>query len=57
MNAGNTARSMRDAPFVLLAWVLSALGPTDLLGPACRALVMRALVDFVGGSRRSRARR
>ncbi len=45
MNADNTARSMRDAPFVLLAWVLSALGPTDLLGPACRALVMRALVD------------
>ncbi len=51
MNAGNTARSMRDAPFVLLAWVLSAHGPADLLGPACRALVVRALVNVTRAAR------
>ena len=38
--------ALRRAPFALLAWVLSALTPTDLLGPDCRALVLRALVNL-----------
>lgn len=41
------ARTLRRAPFALLSWVLSALKPADLLGPQCRALVIRVLVDIV----------
>lgn len=38
--------ALRRAPFALLAWVLAAVTPADLLGPTCRALVMRALVNI-----------
>jgi hypothetical protein len=50
-DATATARSLRRIPFALLAWVLSAAVPADLLGAACRALVMRALVNVTRAAR------
>lgn len=46
--------ALRRAPFALLAWVLAALTPADLLGAACRALVLRALVDISIAARHSK---
>lgn len=42
----DVARALARSPLGLLAWVLTALVPADLLGPNSRALVIRALVDF-----------
>jgi len=43
--------ALRRAPFAMLAWVLSARPPADLLGPGCRALVLRALLDLERAAR------
>lgn len=41
----DVARALARSPLGLLAWVLTALAPADLLGPQSRALVIRAIVD------------
>lgn len=39
-------RALARAPFALLAWVLSALTPTNLLGEHCRPLVLGVLLNI-----------
>lgn len=48
MNHDTTvARALCRAPFALLCWVLADLTPDDLLGPDCRALIIRTLLDVM----------
>lgn len=45
MDATTLPGALRQSPFALLAWVLSALTPADLLSGASRAVVLRVLLD------------
>jgi len=45
MDTTSLLGALRLSPFALLAWVLSALTPADLLSGASRAAVLRVLLD------------